>query len=179
MQGVPTFLFALFATSKSTDIHPWCLATSAWAALAYVFGIYFGYISPSDDPAPINAGITGLTLQISLLILLESTRRLLFTEPTDCDDSPTENASSQLLYPNRPAFDVSCTKRFGDRPLTPGMLWNMMDGVHEPLTNLYFVAFMLFSVSIITPLVPGGVPNGPFENVSVINGICLGGPSKL
>ena len=165
MQGVPTFLFALFATSKATDIHPWCLATSAWVSVAYVFGIYFGYLRLSEDPAPIDAGITGVAIQMVLLVVLESTRRLLFPE------GPQEMQKvDQLWYPDRWAADVPCTKRFGDRPLTPGMMWKMMEGVHEPMTNVYFVAFMLLSVSLVTPLVPSGIPSS-LEDVVVINGL--------
>ena len=141
MQGVPAFLFALFATSKATDIHPWCLAASAWASMAWVFAIYFGYLKVDEDPAPINAGITGLAIQAVLLVVFESTRRTLFPDKADADlvaplKDGAEKEKAKLWYPNRPAFDVPCTKRFGDRPLTPDMLWRMMEGVHEPMTNL-------------------------------------------
>ena len=176
MQGVPTFLFALFATSKATDVHPWCLVTSAWVAIAYVFGVYFGYLRSNDDPAPIDAGLTGIMIQIVLLVLLESTRRLLFSGETKDDgdsvpfmDTPNKQETS-LWYPNRPSWDIPCTKRFGDRPLTPPMLWSMMEGVHEPMTNSYFVAFMLFSVTLVTPLVPSNIPTS-LDDVVVINGM--------
>ena len=174
MQGVPTFFFALFATSKATDVHPWCLATSAWAAVAYVFCIYFGYLKVSDDPAPIDAGITGVTIQIVLVVLLESTRRLVFPDTKDKEViTPLTGSRSQeahLMYPNRPASDVPCTKRFGDCPLTPDMMWKMMEGVHEPMTNVYFVAFMFLSVSMVTPLVPSGIPTS-IKDAVVINGL--------
>ena len=172
MQAVPTFLLALFATSKATDVHPWCLATSAWAAAGYIFGAYFGYLRVSDDPAPIDTGITGITIQMVLLVVLESTRRLIFPEAEDLAPlkGTTDKRESSLWYPNRPASDIPCTKRFGDRPLTPQMMWGMMEGVHEPMTNSYFVAFMLLSVSMVTPLVPAGIPTS-LEDAVVINGM--------
>ncbi|CAB9516352.1 Sodium/proline symporter [Seminavis robusta] len=176
MQAVPAFLFALFATNKSTDVHPWCMAASAWIAIAYVFGIYFGYLSNHEDPAPIDAGVTGVTIQVVSLVLLESARRVIFPDPYEAETTKPLHTSDtkdepQLLYPNRPAFDIPCTKRFGDRPLTPKDLWQMMEGVHEPITNVYFVAFMLFSVSLVTPLVPAGIPTSSTEDAVVVNGL--------
>ncbi len=170
MQGVPAFLFALFATNKRTDVHPWCLSISALAGVLYCFIIYFGYITAEgSSPAPIDAGITGFTVQVVLIVLLESTRRLLFNVNDQLEDQQMTN-KNELWFPNRPAFDIPCTARFGERILTPHMMWKMMEGVHESLTNWYYVFFMIMSVSIITPLVPAGFPEDP-EDAPTVNGL--------
>jgi hypothetical protein len=51
--------------------------------------------------------------------------------------------------------------RFGDHILTPQLLWKSMEGVREPMTNISWVALLLVTISIITPLVPESEP--PFN----------------
>ena len=106
MQAVPAFLIGLYSLDRKTDVHPWCIATGAFSATSYVFGIYFGYTKGADSPLPIDAGLTGLALQLGLIFVMEGFRLILgisksafaLGQKVTDDDS----SISTLLFPKRP-----------------------------------------------------------------------------
>eukprot|EP00549_Striatella_unipunctata_P021630 CAMPEP_0118712212 /NCGR_PEP_ID=MMETSP0800-20121206/24641_1 /TAXON_ID=210618 ORGANISM="Striatella unipunctata, Strain CCMP2910" /NCGR_SAMPLE_ID=MMETSP0800 /ASSEMBLY_ACC=CAM_ASM_000638 /LENGTH=153 /DNA_ID=CAMNT_0006617139 /DNA_START=104 /DNA_END=565 /DNA_ORIENTATION=- len=42
--------------------------------------------------------------------------------------------------------------------LSPKLVWSMMEGVEEPLTNPYWVCFFFLTISVVTPLMPSEQP---------------------
>ena len=58
----------------------------------------------------------------------------------------------QLLYPGRPQWDIPKLARFGDRPLTPQLVWKSMEGVREPMASAWWCFLMFVALSIVTPL---------------------------
>ena len=158
-------MVGLFATNK-TDFHPWCLSIGAIVSSIYVLSLYFGYIKGNDDAAPVNSGITGIVLQLSITLPLEAFRRKFLAT----DEFDTEDDQRHLIFPYRPDWDVPPRARFGDCALTPNLLNRMMKGVNEPLTNPWFACLMFFVISFMSPIVAPGLPED-IEDVTVINGI--------
>jgi solute:Na+ symporter, SSS family len=154
-QAVPPFLIGLYSSRSSLDIHPWCVAFGAMTATVYVITIYFGYLSKVDAPVGIDAGITGFCVQFTVILLLESTRRLLglgkSAKRSDNSKNKIGDIEVSLLYPGRPSWDIPKLLRFGDHALTPELLWKSMEGVHEPVTNPWWVFTMFFSMTMVTP----------------------------
>jgi hypothetical protein len=163
LQCVPIFLFGLFANRK-TDLHPWCLTIGAICSTMYVFVLYFGYIKPTEDSISVNAGITGLGLQLVISISLEALRRLVLSGKEFEDDK------GDLMFPYRPNWDIPARQRFGTCALTPDLLWKMMDGMYEPLTNPWFCWTMFLGISFMTPIVDEGSPS-LMEEMAVVNGL--------
>lgn len=161
-QAVPAFLFGLFSYNKKTDIHPWCMSGGAFAAVVYVFAVYFGYLKPNTDSIPISSGVTGFLVQVIAAIALEAIRRLLGGSTQDVTAAPEKKdlaeTSMPLIYENRPSWDVPLLSRFGDAPLTPQLVWKSMEGIAEPLANPWWVAMMLIVISMSTPLTPESEP---------------------
>ena len=157
------YMIGLFGTERF-DCHPWSLALSAMTSFFYVFAIYFGHLRSCDDCGAFNAGITGILLQTGVLLVAETSRRWLFP---DDNNEKGEN----LLFPNRPSWDVPKRARFGEQSLTPKLLWKMMDGVEgEYLTNPWFSTLMFVTIAIITPFVAPGLP-GNLEELTALNGL--------
>jgi hypothetical protein len=72
-----------------------------------------------------------------------------------------EHDGIRIIYSDRPSWDFPHLARFGDKPLMYRMLQKAMDGVQEPITNVWF-AIMLFTVlSFTTPLVSEMLPPIP------------------
>jgi Na+/proline symporter len=106
MQAVPTFLVGLYTVNDTWDVHPWSLATAALLSTIFVFLIYFLYIDTTEfwaistmDPLPINAGMTGLTVNIIFVCMFEAIYRcFLRKKPMDHGkkrDDVTLNTSSR------------------------------------------------------------------------------------
>jgi hypothetical protein len=159
-------MVGLFATNK-TDIHPWCLSIGAICSSIYVFVIYFGYIKPEGGEAkPLDPGVSGFVLQLCITLPLEAYRRYFLAS----DEFDTQEDQRDLIFPYRPDWDIPPRKRFGDCALTPNLLWRMMEGVNEPLTNPWFATLMFFTISFMTPIVAPSFPQDGREAPS-INGL--------
>ena len=164
-QCVLIFVVGLFATNR-TDVHPWCLSIGAIVSSIYVSVLYFGYINDNDDSIAVNAGVTGLVLQVMIALPLEACRRIFLAT----GEFHPEEDERDLIFPYRPAWDIPPRARFGDCALTPNLLNRMMDGVSEPLANPWFAALMFFTISFMTPIVPPGMPE-EIGAVAVVNGL--------
>jgi hypothetical protein len=165
---MPAFLLGLY-WKQQTDLHPWCITAGAVFSTIYVIAIILGYIKREANPVPIDAGLTGLAINIVIIALSEACRRLFKLSPP-CDDAKKTDAEHHeceqtpaLLCPHRPKWDIPQLKRFGEHPLTAGMLWKAMDGVNEPITNPYWVALCVVSISICTPILPENLPPIEYE----------------
>ncbi|CAB9503729.1 Sodium/proline symporter [Seminavis robusta] len=164
-QSIWIFLIGLFA-KEDYDCHPWILAFSAMITFVYVFAIYFGYIASAGADVALDAGVSGLAIQLALIVVLESIRRKFFPERRDYRPAPMmsldrnqQAATQRDLIFNRPKWDVPRRSRFGEKPLTPDLLWRMMNGVKEPMTNAWYSLLMFFAILWSTPWVLPGVPD--------------------
>lgn len=171
-QAVPAFLFGLFIADRKSDIHPWSIAAGALASTIYVVGFYFGYLRIVEDALPINAGISGLILNVVVIYSTEVLRRPLDRIDTTADK---ELDGPSILFPDRPSWDVPDLSRFGKRALTPKRIWKQMEGIPEPLTNPWWACLFFFSITMVTPLTPENDPpmeNGVFSYLPpVVNGL--------
>lgn len=170
MQAVPAFVIGMYGWNDRTDIHPWSIAFSAVASTVYVLAIYFSYLTKAFEPLPINAGITGFTLQIGVIVVLELARRLLGlskrsskVQVGNADDIThgTDGGTATdhfLLFPDRPKWDVPKLARFGEHALSPQMIWKSMEDVNEPLSNPWWALLMFIAISMLTPLTPEHQP---------------------
>jgi len=155
-QVVPPFLLGLFAKTSGTDVHPWCIVAAVASSSIYVIGIYFGYLKHADkNPAAIDAGITGIVIQVVLIVSLEALYRLVLSPHNKKRNNKTH--TTKLLY-DRPSWDVPKMSRFGTKTLTPKLIWKSMKGFYEPMVNPYWTVLMFVSMSLITPLT---APNQP------------------
>ena len=170
-QAAPAFLLGLYTQNEYYDCHPWSIAVAAVLSTIYAFGIIFGYLGRENNPVAIDAGLTGIALNFCLVLLLEMARRLIKLSPMAVNAKKTdenvegsfeENSKPVLLFPLRPEWDVPGLLRFGDSPLTSRLIWKSMKGVREPFSNVYWVALVLLSITICTPIVPPSVP--PIED---------------
>ncbi|CAB9503644.1 Sodium/proline symporter [Seminavis robusta] len=161
------FMIGLFATPE-LDCHPWSLAAGAITSTIYIFCIYFAHIRNCDNCGSLNAGITGILFQLGVLAIAEGGRRLYLPEHSS---SPLDGPGA-LIFPNRPSWDLPRRARFGEKPLTPKLLWKMMEGTDEALTNPWYGSFMFVTISIITPFVAGGLPRDTAAlGETVVNGL--------
>lgn len=160
-QALPTFLCGLYSTSKRTDIHPWCLFVSAFLSTIYVFTIYFGYIDSKADAKFIDAGITGLCINVALSVMFEGIRRLA-TGPSAVEDTPHMMMKGDeqvfVLYPGRPEWDVPSQGRFGGSCLTSQQVWDSMKGINEPMANPWWCLTMFLVLSLGCPWTPESQP---------------------
>ncbi|KAL7547663.1 hypothetical protein ACHAWF_012122 [Thalassiosira exigua] len=162
-QAVPAFLLGLYTTKSKTDIHPWCIAAGAFGATVYVFGFFFGYLQ-AGGPQPIDAGISGFALQFVLIFFLEVLRRILgvsqsaYISHHKKNDDEMDPSTQDLLFPERPGWDVPKLQRFGDSTLTPELLGKSMEGVNEPMANPSWAFLLFFSITVLTPLVAENQP---------------------
>ena len=163
-QAIPAFLIALYAKGPRTDCHPWAIATSAWVGMLLVFTLYFGYVKKNDDAKPLDVGVTAGACNFLLLVALELSRRQFSVkkEKDEKEDDPIAESEWKPVWDGRPPWDMPKLHRFGEVPLTPRMVWKLMDGVTEPLTNIWFALFVFLSLTLVTPFVPADIP--PFEN---------------
>ena len=166
-QAVPAFLYGLFITKTKYDIHPWSIAAGAWAAIIYVLGFYFGYLDKASDPRAINAGISGLLVNVVITLSTEATRRAMSGERglpkegvhavTRAEDEDVDH-TALLIFAERPDWDIPSLSRFGDHALAPELIWKSMKGVPEPMTNLWWVFFFFTTITFCTPLTPENEP---------------------
>lgn len=145
-------MVGLFGTTE-LDCHPWSLGAGAIASTVFIFGIYFGHMRNCGDCGGVNAGILGILLQAVVVALLEGVRRTWLPEHWH---SPP--ATGALIFPNRPHWDVPKRARFGENPLTPKLLWKMMEGTDEPLANRWYCTLLFATISLVTPFVAPGLP---------------------
>jgi len=85
-------------------------------------------------------------------------------ERTEASSSPgqpeTADTEKQTLdemtsdFTMRPAWDFPKMQRFGRRRLTPSFLWEFMEGIKEPMTNIWACGFLFLVACMLTPLVP-------------------------
>lgn len=108
----------------------------------YVFAFFFGYLYQNPSAAPVNAGITGFILNCVASIVIEiffyrrNTSKVhvlrkqssLFS--TNETEEHTDSAKERGLV-GRPDWDHPCIARFGEKPLTAGLLNLMMKGFPE------------------------------------------------
>jgi hypothetical protein len=133
-----------------------------------VIAFYFGYLKGNPNGIPINSGIMGFVVQMVVIVVLEAGRRVVVGEsatkevvlaPSKKDDDlPQGGKRMQLLYPDRPDWDIPRLSRFGERPLTPQLIKTSMEGVHEPFMDSWWVFMLLFVFSMVTPLTAGLEP---------------------
>mgnify|MGYP005844688041 CR=1 FL=1 len=172
-QMIFIFMIGLYGTEQF-DCHPWSLAFSSLLTFSYTMAFYFGYVSDDNNTLPINPGVTGIAIQLILLAIMEALRRAFFPQRRRLNTRHMDEFSSrkELVFPHRPSWDIPRRSRFGERTLTPQLLWKMMDGVHEPLANPWYVILMVFSISLVTPWVSPGIPQELTNVVSTtVNGI--------
>lgn len=160
-QAVPAFLFGLYTRNQAMDVHPWCIAFGAWTAVIFVFSTYYMYLKPVPDSIPMDAGVVGFCLQLSTTLLLESFRRLVGGRNRNEDAKEDKTHSTQLLFPDRPSWDVPKMQRFGEHTLSPQLIWKSMEGVYEPMTSLSWTSMMILTISFATPMVAQLEP--PFD----------------
>lgn len=183
-QAVPAFLYGLFISKSKFDLHPWSIAAGAWVSVVYVLGFYFGYIDSVDGAKAVNAGISGLVVNVVVTISTELTRRSMTgaenAGDSDKQDHAVTRASQEdtdrtalLLFANRPEWDIPSLSRFGDHALAPEYIWKSMEGVPEPMTNLWWVGFFFFTITMVTPLTPENEP--PLS----VDGVFLWAPALI
>lgn len=167
---IPPFLFGLFAR-EWYDVHPWCLSAGMVSSSLYIVLVYFFYMKKAVDPIAIDAGVTGLLLNLGLTGLLElgrrtrNRRRKRQSSDDDGKASVTQHDDNDnavnLTFPDRPSWDIPQLRRFGDRALTPRLLRKAMEGVEEPLTKVWFVLLVFLMLSFTTPMVAELLPPIP------------------
>jgi hypothetical protein len=171
LQTVPAFFIGLYSRY---EFHPWPIATGALVGGAWTWFFYDIYMKDNPDRLPINNGVSGLGLNLAVIFIGESTRLLLFrpkrdlalppegyeeeNKGTDASEGEERKKEPRLIFPNRPKFDIPPLAHFGDKPMTWRTLTKAMSGTYEVATNPYWVAFMLITMSLCTPLVPEKEP---------------------
>jgi hypothetical protein len=143
MQAVPAYIFGLYAT-ECGEIHPWSLTIGAWVGEAYVFLFFFIYVYENSAAAPVNAGITGVLINLVVVACVELAIR--------------RKSSKQGGTLNQPEWDMPAHERFGETRLTSQLLDKMMDNFNEPLRDKWFVLGFFVAVSICTPWLAEGQP---------------------
>ena len=158
-QAVPAFLIGLFLTKSQFDIHPWSIVAGAMCSTVYVFAFYFGYLNAADDPRPINSGIAGLVLNVAVVVSTELLRRTLKTNLREGQSTDHDaGVYALVLFPGRPQWDMPDLTRFGEHALSPEFIWNAMEGVNEPMTNMWWTVLFFLTITIVTPLTPENDP---------------------
>jgi solute:Na+ symporter, SSS family len=188
-QAVPTFLFGLYSSSNKLDFHPWSLSISAIVSTIAVFVLYFSYLKPVTGSKPLDTGVIGILIQFVIVLFCEALRRVIapdsmakpqkFSAKNDEDADGKVDKKIHIMYPGRPAWDIPKLRRFGDHALTPELLWKSMEGLNEPITNLWWVFLMFFTISMATPwtaefepaLDTSGSGNVFLDPPTVINGL--------
>lgn len=175
-QTLPAFLYGLFAKSRKHDIHPWSMSAGAIVAFIYIFVIYFGYLAKVEGAKPINAGVTGLIINVAVVVSTELVRRTMPSNTRSATSAEEDNDEHpELLFADRPKWDLPQLGRFGPGALSPERIWNLMDGVNEPMANWWWVVLFFLAVTIPSPMTPENEP--PMENgsflfpVALINGL--------
>jgi Na+/proline symporter len=162
---IPPFLFGLFA-SERFDVHPWSMALGTAVSSIYIFGIFFGYLKKKGSLA-IDAGVTGFVVNIVVVALVEAARRYRNWRKKKSIDKDAEakayveHDGVHIIFADRPTWDYPRLSRFGDKPLTPRMLKKAMEGVAEPLTNVWFCAMFFTVLTFTTPIVAELLPPLP------------------
>jgi hypothetical protein len=181
LQCIPTFFVGLFGWG-ATDCHPWSLAAGGLVGCVMTFSLYFTYIKEVEDSVPMDAGVTSTFFNVVLVFLIEIVRRLftgtLFGSKSDSTVEEKAKLNSfntakveaeamnvdipetddNIAFSNRPTWDKPKTTRFGERPLTPRLVWKSMEGTWEPLTNPALVFLLFFIITVAVPLIPEDMP---------------------
>jgi hypothetical protein len=187
-------MIGLFGTERF-DCHPWSLSLSAILTFIYVFSFYFGFIAEENYNVN-SAGLTGIAIQAFLILLFEGIRHgwnhgrrqgnnddyedhrrignnyLRRQGSNDNNIENTDNSSSKLIFADRPDWDIPRRSRFGEKPLTPKLLWKMMEGVNEPFANPWYVCLMFYAICMVTPWTVPGIPTNVADLAhTTVNGL--------
>ena len=114
----------------------------------YVFAFFFGYLYQNPSAAPVNAGITGLILNCVASIVTELffyrrnkmqmlRKHVSFFSTTETEEY-ADSAKERGLV-GRPDWDYPCIARFGEKPLTAGLLNLMMKGFPEREFTMHYM----------------------------------------
>eukprot|EP00578_Thalassiosira_sp_NH16_P011569 CAMPEP_0181121150 /NCGR_PEP_ID=MMETSP1071-20121207/24574_1 /TAXON_ID=35127 /ORGANISM="Thalassiosira sp., Strain NH16" /LENGTH=730 /DNA_ID=CAMNT_0023205929 /DNA_START=48 /DNA_END=2240 /DNA_ORIENTATION=- len=154
IQAIPSYLHGLYVRKERRRLHPWSLAFGAIVGLVYVFAFYFGYMYGNDSAKPIDAGITGVLLNIILAYLID----ILWFDRAKlrCFGTNKDEKESDPFKP--PEWDIPSGLRFGEELLTAPLLDDMMAGFPEPMRDPTVCAMFFVLVTIITPIVAEGQP---------------------
>ena len=106
-------------------------------------------ISINPSAAPVNAGITGLILNCLASIVIEiffyrrNARKHIFRKQSSLfstteTEEHTDSAKDRGLV-GRPDWDHPCIARFGEKPLTAGLLNLMMKGFPEREFTIHYM----------------------------------------
>jgi Na+/proline symporter len=178
---IPPFLFGLFA-SERFDVHPWSMAIGTAVSSIYIFIIYFCYMK-TEDALAIDSGITGFLVNMVVLAFVEVFRRYRNWSKKrkgidkDAEEKVyVEHDGVQIIFADRPTWDYPRLARFGDKPLTPRMLKKAMEGVKEPLTNVWFCAMFFAILTFTTPMVAELLPPLPEDITTYFPGTVNGIP---
>lgn len=136
IQAVPAYIFGLYAT-ECGEIHPWSITIGAWVGEVYVFLFFFIYLYQNSAAAPVNAGISGVMINLFIVACVELVIR--------------RKSSEQGGTLTHPEWDTPAHERFGETRLTSQLLDKMMDNFNEPLREKWFVLGFFVAVSICTP----------------------------
>ena len=125
----------------------WSLVTGAWVGLMYVFIFFFGYLYQHPSAAPVNAGITGLILNcvasiVTEILFYRHNKLHLRKQPSLFSTTETEkhtNSAKERGLVGRPDWDHPCIARFGEKPLTAGLLNLMMKGFPEREFTIHYM----------------------------------------
>ena len=203
----PAFFIGLFAT-KNYDCHPFSIFAGAVSGVITTFCLKFVYLGENYDPEvnfPFDAGLGGFLANVGILLICECFFRLIahrrrsessasidkqdgvepeksepFSEEFESEDPVLfEGEEVKGSYCMQPGWDIAPTQRFGKVPLTPTLMWEMMEGIREPFTVslAWTLLFLLLSVSM-SPIGVGGVP--PLDedgNLAYAPGVLRGIPA--
>ena len=103
-------------------------------------GFFFGYAYLNPEAKPIDAGITGVLLNVILAVLIDvffmdRTKLNFMFRKTKKEKTDDEEVASPSLAVQRPDWDIPCGKRFGESKLTDTLLNEAMDGFPGFLTS--------------------------------------------
>jgi hypothetical protein len=74
-----------------------------------------------------------------------------------------------------PAWDTPQLKRFGEKPLTSTLMWKMMQDVHEPFLDSYFLHLVLLIMTVMIPSTGDGtLPLNELGQLSFMPNIVAG-----
>lgn len=143
IQSVPAYIYGLYATELG-EIHPFAIVSGALVGILYVFLFFFLYLYENPSAAGVNAGITGVLLNVLIIWSVEFFIR---------------RRSGKSKSNIQPSWDKPAHKRFGEHQLTSKLLDTMMEGFDEPLRKGWFVIGLFVSASICTPWLAEGQPS--------------------
>ena len=141
IQNVPAYIYGLYATEVG-EMHPFSIVSGAWVGILYVFLFFFLYLYENPLADGVNAGITGVLLNVLIIWCVEFFIR--------------HRGGKSKTTSIQPSWDIPAHKRFGEHQLTSKLLDTMMEGFDEPLRKGWFVIGLFVATSICTPWLAEG-----------------------